>query len=149
MNAIVLDLDDTLIIIEKESYRPQEDLHLVLLALSNLSDTKLILWTHSTIDRVKKILQDLKIENYFDKIYTRKNCDESLKTYGYLKSTNYIKRNHPKIKCYYGIDDMGEEVMGEGYVFVHKLERGQKLTSAASIVLEKIKQNCQIIKNLH
>lgn len=98
--VFIIDLDHTLIFFDEEGKYTDEKLYYVrpyakelLEGLRSLNPKNLlVLWTAATNPYVYDVLYKTPIGPYFDHVFRREHCEESMKRYNLLKSARYVQK---------------------------------------------------------
>lgn len=90
-----------------------------------MKNTKLILWSYGNLEHVKNSLRTNHLEHYFEKIYSRRSCEESLHSFGYPKDARYLQL--PPKSVIIGVDDKYKENM-HGYTYLVPFDKPESTT---------------------
>lgn len=151
MIVVVVDMDETLGVFEKDHFhvRPNADF---IIQMLHLMEVDIILWSLGDDDYVRKIVNGFLplIASYAYKIFARSESKVSYELYGYPKAGEHIREMYEEEIYLIGVDDQVTANMNSAYdfkLYVRPYKKPDKKDRTLIHISEKLVNRISLIKS--
>lgn len=150
MIVVVLDMDETLGVFEKDHFHVRPNVDFIIRML-HLMDVDIVLWSLGDDDYVKRIVNSFLplIASYAYKIFARAESKVARELYGYPKAGEHIRELYDEEIYLIGVDDQVTANMNSAYdfrVYVRPYKKPDKKDKTLMYICEKLVNRISSIK---